>query len=121
MAERITDKLVKGLAPPSTGNRIVYDDKVPGFGIRSTAGGAKSFVLNYRNSEGRERRYTIGQYGPNLWSVEAARKRAGELKKQVAGGGDPLETKVATRKAPTIADLTGHYIEEWLPRKRPSS
>ncbi len=119
MAERITDKLVKGLDSPSTGNRIVYDDKVPGFGIRTTAAEAKSFILNYRNSEGRERRFTIGAYP--TWSVEAARKRAGELKRQIAGGGDPLETKVATRKAPTIADLTKHYVEEWLPRKRPSS
>ncbi len=46
MAERITDKLVRGLAPPEAGNRIIYDDKVSGFGIRSTAAGAKSFILN---------------------------------------------------------------------------
>ncbi len=52
MVERITDKLVRGLVPPETGNRIIYDDKVSGFGVRSTAAGAKSFILNYRNSGG---------------------------------------------------------------------
>ena len=119
MAERITDKLVKGLAAPSTGNRIVYDDKVPGFGVRTTAAEAKSFILNYRNVEGRERRLTIGAYP--TWSVEAARKRAVKEKRGIAAGGDPLETKTTTRKAPTVADLTELYIEEWLPRKRPSS
>ena len=121
MAERITDKFVKGLAPPETGNRIVYDDKVSGFGIRSTAAGAKSFILNYRNTEGRERRLTIGAYGANEWSVEAARRRAGELKKTIALGGDPLAEKIDARTAPTVADLCNRYIEDYLPRKRPSS
>ena len=73
MAERITDKLVKGLTQPTSGNRVIYDEKVKGFGIRITAAGARAFVLNYRNAEGRERRLTIGAYGPNEWSVEAAR------------------------------------------------
>ena len=79
MAERITDKLVKELVPPATGNRRVYDKRIPGFGVRITARGARAFVLNYRNVEGRERRYTIGPYP--AWSVEAARKRAGEIKR----------------------------------------
>ena len=121
MAERITDKLVKGLVQPAKGNAIIYDDKVSGFGIRVTANGAKSFILNYRNNEGRERRYTIGTHGPNEWSVEAARKRAGELKKKISLGEDPLAERVAVRKAPTIADLADRYIEDHLPRKRPSS
>ncbi len=121
MAERITDKLVRGLAPPEAGNRIIYDDKVSGFGIRSTAAGAKSFILNYRNAEGRDRRLTIGSYGPNEWSVEAARKHAGKLKKQIALGEDPLADRVKLRTAPTVTDLADRYIDEYLPRKRPSS
>ena len=121
MAERITDKLVKELVPPETGNRIVYDEKVKGFGIRVTAGGAKSFVLNYRNAEGRERRLTIGTYGPDEWSVEAARRHAGEIKKQIVRGEDPLAERVATREAPTVADLCDRYITDHLPRKRPTS
>ena len=49
MAERITDKLVKGLVAPARGNRILYDDEVRGFGIRITANGTRAFVLNYRS------------------------------------------------------------------------
>ena len=77
MATRITDKLVKELTPPEKGNRVEYDTEVAGFGLRITAAGARSFVLNYRNAEGRERRLTIGPYGQNAWSVQAARRRAG--------------------------------------------
>jgi integrase len=119
MAERITDKLVKELVPPSTGNRIVYDERIAGFGVRITARGARAFVLNYRNVEGRERRYTIGAYP--AWSVEAARRRAGEIKRQIARGDDPLAEKTASRRAPTVADLAERYTADHLPRKRPSS
>jgi hypothetical protein len=34
---RITDKLVKALKAPDTGNRIVYDDQLAGFGVRITS------------------------------------------------------------------------------------
>ena len=121
MAKRITDKLVRDLTPPDKGNRIIYDEKVRGYGVRITAAGARSFVLNFRNAEGVERRMTIGAYGRDQWSVEAARKRAGELKKEIARGEDPLATKVATREAPTVADMCDRYIEDHLPRKRPLS
>ena len=38
---------IKGLPAPERGNRIAYDDGVAGFGLRVTAAGVKSFVLNY--------------------------------------------------------------------------
>ncbi len=46
-----------------------------GFGIRVTANGVRTFVLNYR-ADGRERRMKIGRY-PD-WAVEGARKKARE-------------------------------------------
>ncbi len=122
--EPITDKLVKGLERPEKGSRIWYDGgpkRISGFGIRATAGGSKAFVLTYRNKEGRDRRLTIGTYSPNEWSVAAARKRAGELKRLIDTGADPLEEQVEARKAPTIADLCDRYISDHLPRKRESS
>ena len=121
MGVHITDNLVKELVPPDKGNRITYDDKVSGFGIRVSAGGTKTFILNYRNAEGRHRRYRIGQYGRNRWSVEAARKEAGERKKAVDRGEDPQGDKKAKRDADTVANLCNLYIEEHLPDKRPSS
>ena len=120
MSQRITDRAIQELPLPENGNRIIYDSEVSGFGIRVTAGGAKSFILNYR-IDGRERRYTIGAYGRNEWSVAAARKRAGELRKEISQGEDPLAVRVDKRQAPTIADLCDQYIEGYLPNKRESS
>ena len=61
MAQRLTDRNVKALKPPGGKYKITYDTEVPGFGIRVTKGGVKSFVFNYA-THGRERRYTIGTY-----------------------------------------------------------
>lgn len=117
-ADKITDKLVKELPPPSTGNRIAYDSDLHGFGVRVTAAGAKAFVLNYR-AAGRERRYTIGRYP--TWSVEKARKTARELKQRVDRGEDPMGEKHDERSAPTVGTLIDRFIDEHISRKRPST
>ena len=47
---RLSDAVVRALPAPDRGNRITYDqgnDAIRGFGLRVTAAGAKSFILNY--------------------------------------------------------------------------
>jgi integrase len=83
-----------------------------------TPGGAKAFVLDYR-AEGRQRRITIGQH-PD-WSVQAARKTAKELKREVDHGRDPMGQRHAERAAPTVKELWQRYQLEHLPRKAPRS
>ena len=85
----LTTDIAKRLAPPEKGSRILYDHAkgddpgrvVRGFGLRVTALGVKSFILNYR-SAGQERRLTLGGF-PN-WTV--SRARAGP---RAAGPGRP--------------------------------
>jgi Arm domain-containing DNA-binding protein len=87
MARKITDRIVKALPSPAQGNRITYDVDVKGFGVRVTAAGGKSFVLNYRRkNDGLERRWTLGSF-PD-WSAGAAREEAKRLKREIDGGGD---------------------------------
>jgi integrase len=119
MTTKLTPDFVKKAEPPATGNRIDYDADVRCFGLRVTAAGAKSFVLNYRTSTGRERRYTIGRH-PD-WSVSAARQEARDLRKRVDRGEDPQGDREFDRTAPTVEDLVERYITEHLPTKRPSS
>ncbi len=116
MVERITDRMVRDTLPPPSGNRRIYDTDIKGFGVRVTAAGARSFILNYR-SQGRERRYTIGSY-PD-WTVQAARKEASELKRSIDKGEDPLEERQVSRAAPTMVDLFERYQSDHLPHKAP--
>jgi integrase len=114
---KLTDASVRSIAPGG-GTRITYDagpDSVRGFGIRVTAAGAKSFVLNYV-VDGRERRMTIGSYP--AWKVAVARKEAERLREGVERGVDPLGQKQAKRDAPTVKELCDRYINEHAVKKR---
>ena len=115
---KLSDQLARDLEPPKSGNQIVYDNRLAGFGLRVTASGARSFILNYR-FKGRERRITLGQYP--TWTVLAARKQAEHLRRQIDTGVDPLEERNAERSAPTLRDLFVRYAEEHLPNKAPRS
>jgi len=116
--DRLTDTMVRKMLPPPSGNRITYDSEVKGFGVRITAAGARSFILNYRVA-GRERRYTIGSF-PD-WSVTSARDEAKALKKRIDRGEDPLQEREDARAAPTVAELVQKFKEDYLPRRRPAT
>jgi integrase len=117
--DRLDNDFVRNVEAPAAGAVTYWDSdpKVAGFGLRSYAGGSKSFFLNYR-IDGRERRYTIGPYP--RWSVTAARERAKELRTQIDQGHDPAGQKRERREAPTIENLIDRYISDHLPRKAAS-
>ena len=114
MAEQITDALVRRSSAGDRAQVFFWDTEVKGFGLRITNAGAKSFILDYRIL-GRQRRITIGNY-PD-WSVKAARREAGDLKKLVDKGEDPMGDRHALRSAPTVEDLWTRYQRDHLPRK----
>jgi integrase len=119
----LTDAIVRQLQPPAKGNKITYDGTPgapAGFGIRITAAGNKSFVINYRvKGTGQERRVTIGEFGS--WSTSAARAKAKQLRTDIDGGGDPRGEVEEQREAPTVADLCDHFEKKFLPKKRPAT
>jgi integrase len=117
---QLTDDYIETLAPPESGYTIHWDGDfkkaVPGFGLRLTANGAKTFVFNYRTRTGRQRRIKIGYYP--AYSVTAARKVASQHYLAVTNGGDPMADVQSERDSPTMAKLCDFYIENHLPTKR---
>jgi integrase len=114
----LTDTLVRKTPAPSHGQVIIKDDEIRGFGVRVTAGGARSFVLGY-SVNARERRFTLGAF-PVL-TTAMAREKARKLRQQILDGIDPMAERQAEREAPTVDELCARYDEDYLPRKRPSS
>ena len=111
MNTHISETTVKAAKPPASGYIILFDDKLDGFGIRVTAAGTKSFVLNYRVG-GDKRRCTIGKWP--MWTADAARD---EVKKKLlpainGGGADPVREKKARRTEPKLADLATDYLDQ---------
>ncbi len=81
---------VENLIPPKSGYEIHWDKRLPGFGVRITSNGAKSFILQKR-IHGKEKRITIGRFGE--LTAEQARKEAVKLAGQIAAGVDPIALK----------------------------
>lgn len=103
----LTDRTIRTLATPEHDRRLYFDDEIGGFGLRVTAGGVKSFFLDYR-FEGRQRRLTLGPW-PDL-TASAARDMAREARASIARGTDPLAVRIAKREAPDMATLCDDYL-----------
>ena len=98
------------LAKLSQPGEIIWDGELKGFGARKSENFI-SFILMFRNKEGRQRFYTIGKYG-SPWTPNIAREKAKELLYQVSQGRDPQTEKINARSADTIEDLCNQYLEE---------
>jgi hypothetical protein len=110
---KLTNRSVDGSCA-STRNLLLWDDELPGFGVRCRPSGAKFYFLKYRVSSGRrgrQRWMTIGQHGAP-WTPDTARREALRLKAAVSGGADPSADRQRRRAENTIAELADRYLEE---------
>ncbi len=108
---RITKSSVDA-AQPGEKDRLLWDDRLPGFGCKVTPKGSKVFVFQFRMG-GRGspvRRYTIGKFGPI--TADQARREAETLALKVAQGIDPQTAKV--EKARISVDLAfSAYVDRF--------
>ena len=98
---RITKRLVEA-ALAEVKDYIIWDDELPGFGVRIFASGKRSYIIQYR-TQGRSRRLTIGMHG--IWPPEMARREARIQLGGVAQGEDPKEERQIDRQAITVKEL----------------
>lgn len=109
-ARKITKSVVDRVPIPESGYTITRDTELRGFGVRVTANGARSFVME-RRVKGRVKRFTVGRYGPEF-TVEKARKKAEELAGEIASGKDPDEERRRTEaENVTLGDAVKAYLE----------
>lgn len=86
----------------------VFDESLPGFSVRVTPDGRKTFSIQYR-CLGRWRRMTIGSYPTK--KLADAREEAREALRKASNGEDPAAEKKQKRVAETFGDLAKAYIE----------
>lgn len=108
---QLTKVNIDKVAKPCAGTVIYVDTRTKGFGLRVTASGAASFIVQGTvKGQSKERRITIGTYG--AWTVEAARRRAEEIMHQLEDGIDPVEQKKQDEAmAVTLRQVADAYFD----------
>jgi integrase len=105
----LTDIAIRNLVAPENTQVTYTDDTLPGFGVRVSKGGAKSFVLVHGRSR---RRTTLGRYP--IITLAQARAKAKQL----------LAAKTLGRHAPQTTTFTAAldlYLPALQKRNKPST
>lgn len=105
---KLTKTFVDNVKPPESGSKIHWDTGVPGYGLRVSAGGKKSFI-----AQGRVRNkpvcFTIGAYG--LFTEAQARDKARSILQGMREGKDPRDSKKENEAASvTLQQVCDEYV-----------
>lgn len=117
---RFTTRFIDSLKPPQTGRVEYWDKGTPGFGLRISESGRKTWVLMYRPRGSKVvRRLTIGTIDGGM-KLGKARDEAKDALRAAAKGLDPAATKKAERRAETFREVAGEFIERYAKREKRS-
>jgi integrase len=106
---KLTKTFVDKVQPPASGYAIHWDDKVPGYGLRVTSSGVRSFVAQGRVS-GKAVIVTIGRFG--LYTEDKARSKAQSILRDMREGIDPRDTKRQDEAMKvTLGEVCTAYVE----------
>jgi integrase len=113
-------KRIADTAEPRAVRYTIFDDVVPGFGLRVFPSGKKSWIFEYRTNEGGRRapkkRLTIGRIGD--LTTDKARRVADQLRAAVKTGKDPQGDRKRQREAPKVLDLANAFLRDHVSAKR---
>src|SRR5829696_1249514 len=109
---RLSRQTVPALTlPPGKTELIIFDEALPGFGLRVRAGGKRVWIAQYRMGA-KQRRITIGSV--QAIDPDEARRRAKEVLAHAQLGKDPQADKVEARAKAALA--LGSVVERYLDR-----
>lgn len=114
LTKRLVDQLV---VPEGRAEGFVWDQAMPGFGVRVMASGRKTYVIQYRDAHGRTRRYALGTHG--VLTPDQARSLAQDALARVRAGESPSQDRRRARQAVTVAQLVARYERDALGALKP--
>ncbi|RYG55689.1 MAG: DUF4102 domain-containing protein, partial [Alphaproteobacteria bacterium] len=118
---KLTKRAIDAVETVGSTPSIIWDEQLPGFGVKALSSGVKRFVLKYRAGGGgrnaKQRWMTLGTYG--AITLDQGRDLARQALAEIARGGDPQGSKYKLRAAPTLQDVWDRFETEQLSRRKP--
>lgn len=106
----MTDIAIRALMPPDKGQVTHWDDSLPGFGVRVSQGGTKTFIVI---SGPTRRRFTIGRFGQV--SLKQARDESRKLQAGLTLG------IVEKKTSPTFIEAKDLFLDTCEAKNRPNT
>jgi integrase len=119
MKARLSNRTVEDIAQGDA-DIFVWDEELPGFGVKVTTKGRRIYILQYRYKH-RVYRHTIGRHKVDT-NAYKARNEALRLRGLIASGKNPAKERTQSEAPPTIAEFAERYMQEHaIPHKKSSS
>ena len=119
---RLLESSIARLTVPS-GKRESYlwDETLPGFGVRAFSGGKRSFVVKYQLANGQQRKISLGPALPG--TLAETRRKAQDILARARIGQDVQAEKKAARakKTSSVGPLMARYLDARKSELRPRS
>ncbi|MDT8854778.1 tyrosine-type recombinase/integrase [Paracoccaceae bacterium Fryx2] len=107
---KLTKRIIDAVEPQAT-EFFLWDEGIPGFGLRVMPSGRKSFVVQFRAGR-RARRMSLGP--STVLTCDQARTRAITIIAAVKNGDDPAAERDAKRNAATVRELAERFDREHI-------
>ena len=122
MKKKLTKTMIDGLAPSAT-DQWLWDAELPGFGVRCTPAGRKTYVARYRTKAGTQRKQVICRTCD--MPPDKARDEARKVFAQVAAGDDPMgerrQARAPAASGPTLESMFKAYVASMRAKKQASA
>jgi hypothetical protein len=115
----ITKRTLDAMETPAK-DMVLWDRDLKCFGVRLTPSGTISFLVQYRNAQGRSRRITIGTYG--AYTPAKAREEAGACwlrpRRPATDGPMPRTRQSVGKRNGALSPSTTWLTSTWRRRNR---
>ncbi|MBZ0216444.1 MAG: site-specific integrase [Fimbriimonadaceae bacterium] len=117
---KITKRSVDAFQPGDK-DTFLWDDDLPGFGLKVTPSGRKVYLIQYRmgGRKGRTRRFTVGMHG--VLTPDRARLEAKKLLGNVAAGRDPADARDKAKATMSVGEVLERFLAEHVDAKLKAS
>lgn len=105
---RLTKRVIEA-AEIQAAEHFIWDDSLPGFGVRVLPSGRKGYIVQYRAGR-RSRRMSLGP--STVLTCEQARTRAITIIAAARGGDDPAARRDTDRRTATVKELADRFDKE---------